>query len=413
VSQIWAAGADGSLVGMALFWSAAVLLMALCPIAAERTDNWRVALGAIALGGILATMTLGNAIDVAGAVRDLGRKPARDLVQKIATLESRITVATNSRSLLPQLLPQVTDALVMAATQAVDAAEVARVQECGKVGDNCRARVADKEQALERQSALLEKKAIAEAGKALDDKIDTLTTERQGLGAPPEDADPTAHRIAKVISLFRDLGAKPAEWVADWWPTWLGIGVEAIALLGSYVLVNWLLPPPVKRRWLFELIKLTGSGIGAVAAWRRAPAPINATPRKEAPPAREIAAPRQTLATPARPKKISKSKAKSVREFGSVREWKESRTVARADSRVRPGFAYEAYKQWCAQHGKEPVTLTAFGLTMKNELGVDYEEKSHRGWYVDIALVAAPKLAADNTRLLGSMAPRAAPTLAT
>lgn len=38
------------------------------------------------------------------------------------------------------------------------------------------------------------------------------------------------------------------------------------------------------------------------------------------------------------------------------------------------------------------MSLTTFGTTMKGELGVLYEERSKRGFYVGLALVSAPKL---------------------
>ena len=74
-----------------------------------------------------------------------------------------------------------------------------------------------------------------------------------------------------------------------------------------------------------------------------------------------------------------------------MREWHKSRTAARGDS--KRGDAYKAYCEWCMAQGKDPVSLTAFGTIMKGELGVIYEEKNKRGWYVGIALVSAPKLA--------------------
>jgi hypothetical protein len=116
------------------------------------------------------------------------------------------------------------------------------------------------------------------------------------------------------------------------------------------------------------------------------------------------AVPSQTPATPAKAKNASKSKRKESREFGDVGVWKESRTAARADSRIKPGDAYKAYCAWCTEKGLEPVTLTAFGTTMKGELGVVYEEKNKRGFYVGIAMVTAPRLATDNTKV-GAMAP--------
>ena len=73
-------------------------------------------------------------------------------------------------------------------------------------------------------------------------------------------------------------------------------------------------------------------------------------------------------------------------------EWKASRTVARPGGKVKPADAYAAYRGWCAETGQQPVSLTAFGTTMKGELGVVYEERSKRGFYVGLALVSAPKL---------------------
>jgi hypothetical protein len=39
------------------------------------------------------------------------------------------------------------------------------------------------------------------------------------------------------------------------------------------------------------------------------------------------------------------------------------------------------------------VSLTAFGTTMKGELGIVYEERSKRGFYCDLALISTPRLA--------------------
>jgi hypothetical protein len=64
--------------------------------------------------------------------------------------------------------------------------------------------------------------------------------------------------------------------------------------------------------------------------------------------------------------------------------------------------------EWIDHHtttsiAKEPVCLTAFGTIMKGELGVLYEEKSKRGFYVGIKLAGAPKLVAAPRRALGNM----------
>lgn len=82
-----------------------------------------------------------------------------------------------------------------------------------------------------------------------------------------------------------------------------------------------------------------------------------------------------------------------------MREWRDTRTVSRMGSRIKPAAAYAGYSGWCAEEGKQPVSLTAFGNTMKGELGVKYEEKpgSKRGFYVGIALLSSPRLAVSNT----------------
>jgi hypothetical protein len=87
-----------------------------------------------------------------------------------------------------------------------------------------------------------------------------------------------------------------------------------------------------------------------------------------------------------------------------LQEWHRSRTVARAGAKTKPGDAYKAYTGWCVEHGKVPVSLTAFGNTMKGKAedggcGVTYFEpgRSKRGFYLDLVVVAGPRLAVSNT----------------
>ena len=70
LSHMWFSGvADGYSVGIALFWAAAVVIMALCPITFDRARNWRVRVGSTALCAVLASLTFSNAVDVAGKVQ--------------------------------------------------------------------------------------------------------------------------------------------------------------------------------------------------------------------------------------------------------------------------------------------------------------------------------------------------------
>ncbi len=159
----------------------------------------------------------------------------------------------------------------------------------------------------------------------------------------------------------------------------MSVFAELIGLLGPRIIVTALAhkdaPPAPQRPWRWP----------AALSWRRgrkgAAAP--ATALEGSPP---------PAATPASSRKPRKGKRSGGRELGDVEEWKAARTVARPEAKVKPGDAYAAYKGWCAETDRDPVTLTAFGTTMKGELGVNYEEKSKRGFYLGLALVGAPKL---------------------
>jgi hypothetical protein len=131
--------------------------------------------------------------------------------------------------------------------------------------------------------------------------------------------------------------------------------------------------PRPARRW--PSLPWRRSGQPATAAVAKAPATKGSDP-----------------SPPPAPKKPRKSKAAAAREIDSVAEWKTSRTVPGSGDKVKPADAFTAYRGWCAESGQEPVSLTAFGTTMKGELGVVYEERSKGGFYTGLALVSAPKL---------------------
>jgi len=97
---------------------------------------------------------------------------------------------------------------------------------------------------------------------------------------------------------------------------------------------------------------------------------------------------------PAVPQKSRKPKETKAAGLGDVREWHKSRIISRPGNHVRVRDAYDAYSSWCAEAGFKPVSLTAFGTTLKGGLGVGYFEKSKRGYYADIALVGRPALVA-------------------
>jgi hypothetical protein len=379
--QLWAGTAAGSDVAFVIMVTVSVLLMAAVPFAVSKARNigWKSLFWAA--GVALATLNYTLAVASVGKMRDSDAGPLRELLHKHAGLDSRIAKATNSRSKLPHSRPMVDQAMLDAANETVKLADEARKQECGKVGDNCRARVAEVTQATKDRAPLLVDKATADAIDNAEKELKDLEDQKAALDPPPRNVDAPAYRLSKQLGKIVDLGDNPVEATTDILIYTISGFAEFIALLGPMIFltamggINKPVAPAGRRWW---------------QRWRKEPE-LEVPATTAAP---QAAAPARTPASPAKAKSPKKIKAAGVREFGDVREWKESRTIARADSRVKPSDAHSAYKSWCAELGKEPVSLTAFGTAMKNELGVLYEEKSKRGYYVGIALVGTPKLVA-------------------
>jgi hypothetical protein len=381
-------GASGNDIGVTLLVVVAALLMAATPFAMEKAKSWGEWAAYLVFGIGLCCVNYALAVGAVGKVRDLGAGPAREKIIKAAALDASIERETKSRNQLPQVRPSVDRKMLDAADEAVRLADEARKQECGKVGDNCRARVAELKAATEARAPLLAAKATADAIDKADGEIQRLEKERRALGDIPDTVDAQAARLAKVAGKFVDLGVNPIEAVADAVISILAVFAELIGLAGPRIIMTAIgrgeAPDrPERSMWsLWPLRRLN-----------KLAAPVSAAPAP--------AAVEETPATPAPVRKARKPKASALREFGDVREWHRSRTVARNGTRTKPGDAYKAYTGWCVEHGKVPVSLTAFGSTMKAKAadggcGVIYEERSKRGFYVDLVVVSGPRLAVSN-----------------
>lgn len=149
-----------------------------------------------------------------------------------------------------------------------------------------------------------------------------------------------------------------ADSVSDWWPVVLGFVVELIAMFGPKIILA-MLPMPI---WPESSAK----------ASRR---PFRAK-RKKSPSLAD-----RLVGKPSLPG-----------EQASVRAWKKARVLDRAGQSVRCGVAYHDYVDWCREEDRIPVSLTAFGLTMKNELGVKSETINKRSSYKGILITVKPKL---------------------
>lgn len=309
--------------------------------------------------------------------------------------KSRIDQASAAISRLP-LVPHATAEMASAADEAVRLSTQAGDQECGKVGDNCRARVSDLKTATEARTTVLANRAVFEKREGYEAEIRKAQAELDALGVIPEQVDPAAARIGAVLAKipFLDMGDRPDLVVVEWWPTWVAVVFEVIGLIMPRIILTATTPSaPVQRRrsWREALARWTRRQDSSKALEVTGATPALSTTR---------AAPAKCAATAGKSKKASKIKPAAVGDAESVRQWHKSRTVTRQGSEIKPKETYEGhYLPWCAEMKIEPVSFTKFGTTMKaapeaGGCGVIYVEHNKRGAYVNIAVVGSPKLVA-------------------
>jgi hypothetical protein len=372
-----------------------IAVMARVPFAIKKADSWLEKLGFLAIGLGLWTFNYLLAVDTAGQWRDAVTSPAALTASKAAALNSRITAAQTAADDLRKL-PQASAAQIATAEQAVQIAQAAVTQECGKVGPNCRARQKELNDKIDDKAKLLPARANSEKLERYEREIKTAQDDLDALGPIPKAVDPWAERVAKVIGLIYDLGEHGDLKVIEWWPNWMAFIIEVIAMWGPRIILAGSEPKTsgAKIEWRLPVW------------WRKEKAPSVEAPKPVETPVEAPAAPlavpavavepaavKPTAATAATPKKYSKIKPAAVGDANSVRQWKECRTVARPSSKVKPRKTYDnGYVAWCKDEGIEPVSFTKFGLIMKNELGVRYDDRNNRGFYLDIALISTPRL---------------------
>ena len=306
--QLWAGTAAGSDVAFVIMVTVSVLLMAAVPFAVSKARNigWKSLFWAAGIA--LATLNYTLAVASVGKMRDSDAGPLRELVHKLAGLNSRIERARNSRKQLPQQRPLVDQAMLDAANETVRLADEARKQECGKVGENCRARVADLTKATEVRAPLLAQKASADQIDAADKAVKALEDEKAALQSAPQNVDAAAYRLSKQLGKMVDLGDNPVEATADILIYTVSGFAEFIALLGPKIFLTAMgctdkPPAPAGRRWWQR--------------WRKEPT-IEILATTAAP---ETAAPAR-IPNSAKARSPKKIKAAGVRELGSVREWR-------------------------------------------------------------------------------------------
>jgi hypothetical protein len=377
---IWGtAAADGATVAKLTMQAASVIVMALSLVAMERARSWPKKLAALGLGLGLASLNFLNALELASHARDEVATKARGTINGTAALQRQFAILQKSRTELPHFIPA-TAAAVESAVLAVSAAEKSRASECEKRGPNCRDREADERAARATLAAVQERQTLTDRAAKLEGDMREVEAKLAEVGPAPRYEDPAAHRLAVILAMVGfDLGERPAEKVAEYWPLLIAAMVEVLAMVGPYVLLGAPAEPRPRRSWRLPALRM----------------PRRSNPAAE--PAAPVAAVVKTAVSQSAASAVKrcKSKPKPKTAVGAVRDWKDDHIVIR-ETDLKAGDALEHYREWCRAKNVEPVNQTVFGKELA-ALGVEkFQTPSKRTFYRCVGLRAKPSLVVRN-----------------
>lgn len=374
--------------------TAATVVMAWVSHEAGMTREWGKRLACLGLAVFLGVMQFGAALEVASHKRDSKSGSATVAINDSTAVQRELTVARNSRDRLPDPTP-VTPAMVTAADEAVSAAEKSRKDECQKRGDKCREREADERTARADLLDLQKRLAVFE-------RIAKLEAKLEKIGPAPKHSDGMAYRVSLML---KALGINASEQdVTEWWPTFQAFMIELIPVLGPYALAKKE-EPREPRRWRLPTLRSRREETDIAVSVPAASAPPAAmveyakgVPELGSDTAKK---PKTTVVkttvspTPATPAKSRKPKETKAATVTAVREWLDSRTVSRPGHDVPCGEAHKDYMTFSEGRGETAMSLTAFGIAMRDIEGVEkITTPSKRNFYRGIALSAKPALVA-------------------
>lgn len=358
-------GVNSNQIGIVLLVTLSALGMTAVPFAMKKAENIGFWLTCLAFGIGLGILNYTMAVGAVGKSRDDEAGLKSLVIQKANSLKLAISEGEESRRALPPF-KWTTQEMVSTAAKAVDLAIAARDQECGKVGDICRARVA---QLSNRQSELADisaNRATTERAQYLDDNIRSTRIQLAGLGTVPESTDQQASRIASVLGIFIGLGPKSAETVATGLIHFLAICAEAFALGMPRIIVTAL----ARKENPLETRPNNPSPIDLVV--REQPTD-NARKNSSVP--RATSGPRST-----------NNSLPNGSSGANISEWK-STFLIRSTGRIRDWEAYEHYKKWSKEKTIAQASFLAFNQEIE-KLGVKRETDPtlKRDFYLEVAI---------------------------
>lgn len=360
IETILTSGLTSNEAGIVLLVTLSALGMTAVPFAMAKSPNRAFWWTTLSFGLGLATLNYIMAVGAIGKISDHATASAVQAISKAQSLKDQLEDLRRARRELGAVKPTTAEQ-VEAANEAVRLAEIAREQECTKVGDFCRARVAQLQSRLSERAEIVAARALAERAAGLDSQIIRAQTTLTNAGAVPLHANPQAERIKSIVQWFAPGVATEA--VANGIIHFLAICAELFALGMPRILATALIGAP---------------GRAEIAGGLPPPEKLNSVLRSGKAPPRQLAA--RPAIPPPRP-------APATAE--ALAEWKRDHLKPSPGGRLKCWDVFKSYEKWAKARNLVPLSFTAFDFELTAVMQVKKETGS-MSFYLDVSM--SPKL---------------------
>lgn len=387
VETMLSQGMTSNQAGTALLVGVSALAMTAIPFAMAKSPNRGFWWTSLSFGLLLATLNYIMAVGAIGKVNDDATSAATAQISRIKSLQDQLEELRADRRQLGAFKPTTKEALV-AADEAVRLAEEARRQECDKVGDYCRARVAQLSSRLSERAEIAGALSLTARSREIDVRIESVRAALHSAGAVPLSTNPQAERIRGLVAVVWPRIATEA--VATGIIHFLAIVSEVFALLGPRVLATALArsstPSLTQDRRLGA--ETAGKSLHLKQIVSRVKSAFPLAVRAESAPA---LSPPKTDGAPVRAN-FAGAIAGPARSATGIPEWRASLLKLDSGHRLRTWDAFKSYEAWAKGNGFTPATFTGFDYELQL-LGVQ-KESGARSFYLNVNLKPQLKVVA-------------------
>ena len=355
LETMWESGWTSNELGIVLLVGISAIAMTTIPFAMQKAPNRAFWWTALAFGVGLAVLNYIMAVGAIGKLSDGATEKAAAAISKAANLKDQLEELRAARRELGAFKPATAE-MLKAANEAVRLASEARDRECERVGDHCRARVAQVQSRLSERADITAAAALTRRAIELDGRRDELERQVGSLGSIPRYTNPQAERIKSIVQFVYPKAATEA--VASGIIHFLAIAAELFALGMPRIIVTALSRPIVRT-------ENAGRGrpqlLGALS-----PRPI-ANRRGH----------QQKLSPPANGRVTAHT-------IVTVAAWK-AEAIRPGKSKAVCWDVYQRYVKWCKEQGASPATFTQFDFELC-EAGVQKTTEGRGSYYIGVQL---------------------------